>query len=95
MTEHPLRPEERHRDLEAIHSIISFGVRTLIIAIVPLMVTGICALIAGYFQQQSIVKQQTEMANGIKELSSRLEDTNKKVSVMWYVGKWDNHQASK
>jgi hypothetical protein len=80
---------ERHQDLNAIHTAIRRGVSILVTAVIPLMGTGVWMLIAGYFQQQEMSRQQASMNTTLSELNLKMEDVSKKVAIMWYTGKWE------
>jgi len=75
------RPDKRHEDFNNLNDLIAKGVKSIMLSIVPLMVIGVFALIANYFETRNT---KTE----VEKLNIRMESTSEKVQIMWYGGDW-------
>lgn len=88
------KTEERHDDFgllnQTINNVIASGVTKVLWGVLPLMVAGVVALIAGYFEAKSTKAE-------VEKLNVRMESTNEKVLTMWYGGNWagDKHEDKK
>lgn len=77
--------QERHADLVQIKEGIWYGIKI----IVPLIFAGIGTLVAGYFEQRELVKENKQLTENFERMSIRIETMNEKVLIMWYAGNFD------
>jgi Fe-S oxidoreductase len=82
------RPDERHTDLQTLNDSVNEAKKAFIRWVVPLLCTGVCMLIAGFFEQRRMGEKIVELNVQISTMNRRFETLNEKVIVMWSGGGW-------
>ena len=84
------RPDERHEDFNALRSLVSTGIKTM----VPLMIAGVGVLVANHFGQKTLASETAKMATEIREIRQDFKETNERVIIMWSSGNWQKQSLA-
>jgi len=93
--EHESRPEERHMDFAEVQRLLlaikkgfAFLLGAMVLAVIPLMVAGVKAVIDNTHNQKELAGDFREWKQEMRERQEKQETFNGKTSIMWHQGQW-------
>ena len=85
-------PEDHHNALVAtIHD----AKKAILVAFIPLFLSGIGALVFSYFELRDTVREVTQLNLRLDHMARQIDNVNERVIVMWAGGQWELKYPSK